>query len=71
MDGQTATTLLVSALTDLGGSVTYHIPIRAAEGHGISVPILAQLIDAGAWLILTCDTGIAAVEAAACARSYG
>ena len=71
VDGQTATTLLVSALTDLGGSVTYHIPVRAAEGHGVSVPILAQVIDAGAWLILTCDTGIAAVEAVAYARSRG
>ena len=71
VDGQTATTLLVSTLTDLGGSVTYHIPIRATEGHGVSVPILAQIIDAGARLILTCDTGIAAVEAAAYARSRG
>ena len=71
VDGQTATTLLVSTLTDLGGSVTYHIPIRATEGHGVSVPILAQVIDAGARLILTCDTGIAAVEAAAYARSRG
>ena len=71
VDGQTATTLLVSTLTDLGGSVTYHIPIRATEGHGVSVPILAQVIDAGARLILTCDTGIAAVEAAAYARSCG
>ena len=71
MDGQTATTLLVSTLTDLGGSVTYHIPIRATEGHGVGVPILAQVIDAGARLILTCDTGIAAVEAAAYARSRG
>ncbi len=71
VDGQTATTLLVSTLTDLGGSVTYHIPVRAAEGHGVSVPILAQVIDAGARLILTCDTGIAAVEAAAYARSRG
>ena len=43
VDGQTATTLLVSALTDLGGSVTYHIPVRATEGHGVSVPSLAQV----------------------------
>ena len=48
VDGQTATTLLVSTLTDLGGSVTYHIPVRATEGHGVSVPILRQVIDAGA-----------------------
>ena len=35
------------------------------------MPILAQVIDAGARLILTCDTGIAAVEAAVYARSRG
>ena len=34
VDGLTATTVLVSTLRDLGGDVSYHIPNRAAEGHG-------------------------------------
>lgn len=71
VDGQTATTLLVSALADLGAQVTYHIPVRATEGHGVGVPVLRTVIAAGARVILTCDTGIAAVEAAAFARSQG
>jgi len=33
VDGQTATTLLVEALRDLGAEVAYHIPVRATEGQ--------------------------------------
>ncbi len=71
VDGQTATALLVSALADLGAAVTHHIPVRATEGHGVNVAVLARVIAAGARVILTCDTGIAAVEAAAFARGNG
>jgi single-stranded-DNA-specific exonuclease len=71
VDGQTSTTLLVSTLRDLGAAVTYHIPVRETEGHGVSLPVLQQAIDAGAQVILTCDTGIAAVEAAELARARG
>src|SRR6185369_5336523 len=35
VDGQTSTSLLVSALRDLGALVIYHIPHRQNEGHGI------------------------------------
>ncbi|MCU0484481.1 MAG: single-stranded-DNA-specific exonuclease RecJ [Anaerolineales bacterium] len=69
VDGQTATTLLVETLRELGGRVVYYIPVRARESHGVHLPRLSQLIDDGASVILTCDTGIAAVEAAAYARS--
>lgn len=71
VDGQTSTTVLVSALRDLGGTVTYHIPVRATESHGVNVPNLARVIDAGAQVILTCDTGSDAHEAAAYAQSQG
>ena len=36
VDGQTSTTLLVAALRELGGVVSYHIPVRATESHGIT-----------------------------------
>lgn len=71
VDGQTSTTLLVTTLADLGAAVTYHIPVRETEGHGVSLPILQQVIDAGARVILTCDTGIAAIEAAELVRARG
>ncbi len=69
VDGQTSTALLVTALRDLGGRVTYHIPLRETEGHGVSLPVLEQIIAGGVRLIVTCDTGISAHDAVAFARS--
>jgi single-stranded-DNA-specific exonuclease len=69
VDGQTATTILFETLRNLGAEVTYHIPIREKESHGITVPVLAGIIDAGAKLILTCDTGITAFDALRYAQS--
>jgi len=63
VDGQTATTILVSALRRLDGKVTHHIPVRGPESHGISIPFLKEFLDQGVELILTCDTGITALDA--------
>ncbi len=71
VDGQTATAILVETLTALGADVTYHIPVRARESHGVNVSILKEIIDNGAQLILTCDTGITAHEAVGYASSRG
>ncbi|MCB0154129.1 MAG: single-stranded-DNA-specific exonuclease RecJ, partial [Anaerolineae bacterium] len=67
VDGQTSTTLLVSSLQSLGARVSYYIPNRVTESHGLKIPALEQQLQAGVQLILTCDTGIdafAAIEAA-------
>jgi single-stranded-DNA-specific exonuclease len=69
VDGQTATTLLVSALQELGAKVTYHIPLRSKESHGINLPVLGQIIAGGIDLLLTCDTGISEYEAVEYAHS--
>ena len=71
VDGQTSTSLLVSALDELGGRVDYHIPVRERESHGIEPVVLRTYIDQGLDLLLTCDTGIASVEAASLARDSG
>jgi single-stranded-DNA-specific exonuclease len=75
VDGQTATTLLVSALGDLGAKVVYHIPVRAEESHGVSLAVLNKILEApeGARIgvVLTCDTGIEAHEAIAYAGQRG
>jgi single-stranded-DNA-specific exonuclease len=68
-DGQTATTVLVQMLRAIGADVTYHIPIRAAESHGVNIPNLKLVIDQGASLVVTCDTGTSAHEAVEYARS--
>ena len=71
VDGQTSTTVLVQTLRAIGANVTYHIPVRAKESHGIKVEYLKTKIDNGASLILTCDTGISEHDAVAYAKSRG
>jgi single-stranded-DNA-specific exonuclease len=71
VDGQTSTTILVSTLQELGARVTYHIPVRGPESHGLNIPHLSEVIDDCAKLILTCDTGISAHEAIEYANSRG
>jgi single-stranded-DNA-specific exonuclease len=71
VDGQTSTTTLVSTLQDLGAEVSFHIPVRESESHGVNLPELEKIIQTGAQVVLTCDTGIAAHQAAAHAQSQG
>ena len=71
VDGQTSTALLVQALGAMKANVTYYIPIRGKEGHGIHIETLKPIIDNGAKLIVTCDTGITAHEAIDYANSRG
>ena len=71
VDGQTATTLLVSALRQLGADVVYHIPVRATESHGIKLPYLMEFMQQEIDVLLTCDTGISEHESIAYARGAG
>lgn len=72
VDGQTATALLVDALTRLGAQVAYYIPQRATESHGIKVSRLQALIaEHQPNLLLTCDTGISEHRAVEAAQAAG
>ncbi len=83
VDGQTSTTLLVSALSDLAtrhsaehraaqqATVRYHIPNRQRESHGVNLPVLKRLIAEGVDLLLTCDTGVTAHQAISYAQERG
>ena len=71
VDGQTSTSLLVSMLERLGGKVSYHIPVREHESHGVQPQVLQRYIEQGFDLLVTCDTGIAAVDAVAFAHEAG
>ncbi len=74
VDGQTATTVLVSGLRDLGADVVYYIPQRLTESHGIRISSLERLLAQSAQsiqVLLTCDTGISAHEAIDLARARG
>jgi single-stranded-DNA-specific exonuclease len=70
VDGQTSTTILYQTLQELDADVTFHIPVRASEGHGVNIPHLQEILDQGTKLILTCDTGITAHAAVEYARGH-
>jgi len=73
VDGIMATVILMSVLLELGFSeeqVAYHIPSRLKDGYGVSPNVVEYVKDKGSDFILTCDNGIAAVEAVALANSY-
>ena len=69
-DGQTSTALLLETLRALGARVTARVPTRQ-EGHGLHLHGLEKLVDDGARLILTCDTGVTAHDAIARANQLG
>ncbi|HEX5943264.1 MAG TPA: single-stranded-DNA-specific exonuclease RecJ [Anaerolineales bacterium] len=71
VDGQTSTTVLVQTLQALGADVVYYIPIRGKESHGVHIETLQPILDNGAKLIVTCDTGITAYEAIDYANTRG
>lgn len=71
VDGQTATTLLVGFLHQIGARVRYHIPNREQESHGIRLQPLQEFIAQGIDLLLTCDTGISEFEAAEYLKQQG
>lgn len=72
VDGQTATTILVSTLRLLGANTRFHIPIRQTESHGIQLKALKDEISRLPFsILLTCDTGISAHESIAYAQSQG
>jgi len=76
VDGQTATTLLVSTIrsllpSDSLATVKYHIPVRARESHGVNWENLQPFIEQGTSLVITCDTGISSNEALHQARQSG
>ncbi|MCD6425549.1 MAG: DHH family phosphoesterase, partial [Anaerolineales bacterium] len=72
VDGQTSTTLLVSALSGHGSEISHYIPNRALESHGVSVDTLQhQISQISPSILLTCDTGIDAFESVSYAQSAG
>lgn len=71
VDGQTSTAVLFETLQTLGADVAYYVPIRGKESHGVHIASLAPIIDNGAKLIVTCDTGITAHEAIHYANARG
>jgi single-stranded-DNA-specific exonuclease len=79
VDGQTSTSLLVTALRTLAGddAVQFHVPNRFTESHGIKVDPLRAELDAAEQagapigVLVSCDTGIADAAAVGFAKDRG
>lgn len=71
VDGITSTSLLTSALTRLGGKVTYFIPDRIRDGYGLSVRGVEVAKKRRVKLIITADCGITATQEVKLAGEHG
>jgi single-stranded-DNA-specific exonuclease len=71
VDGVAATALLVSALRELGAMVDWLIPDRIADGYGLSMRGVEELIRRGTKLLITADCGIGCAEEVQAARAAG
>lgn len=70
-DGITATAIMKSALSSLGGQVTSYIPHRMIEGYGLNPEAIHSLHDRGVTLLITVDCGIRAIEEIQLAKRMG
>lgn len=67
-DGVCSTTIILSALKKLGANVDFYIPNRFLEGYGPNEEAFKKIHQQGYQLIITVDTGIAAIKEAKLAK---
>lgn len=70
-DGVTSTSVLMITLRDLGADVHYYIPNRFTEGYGPNENAFRKAHEQGIRLIITVDTGVAAIKEAKLAKELG
>lgn len=70
-DGVTSTTVIMYTLTELGANVDFYIPNRFTEGYGPNETAFRNAASLGIRLIITVDTGIAAIHEAQVAKELG
>lgn len=70
-DGVNGTAILVEALKAAGADVSFSIPHRADEGHGIGVEPVREAAERGVHLGISVDTGTTCFDACSEAKSLG
>ncbi|ATX82218.1 exonuclease RecJ [Mariprofundus ferrinatatus] len=70
-DGVNGTAILVEALKAAGATVTFSIPHRADEGHGIGVEPVREAAESGVHLGISVDTGTTCFDACSEATRMG
>jgi len=71
VDGQCSTALLTRVLRIAGAEVIPFVPHRVRDGYDFGPAGLAQALEHGASLIITCDCGTTATEPIAAAKQAG
>lgn len=71
IDGVQSSYILLKGIARAGGDVTAAIPDRMKDGYGMNENLIAQAKEDGADTIVTCDNGIAAIDAIAYAKELG
>ncbi|MCG1022232.1 single-stranded-DNA-specific exonuclease RecJ [Sutcliffiella horikoshii] len=70
-DGVSSTTVMVTALREVGALVGFYIPNRFTEGYGPNEKAFKQAKENGYSVIITVDTGISALHEAEVAKELG
>ncbi|UOQ46279.1 single-stranded-DNA-specific exonuclease RecJ [Halobacillus salinarum] len=70
-DGVSSTTVMLEALKAMGADCDFYIPNRFSEGYGPNEDAFIFAKDSGFSVIITVDTGIAAVHEAEVAKRLG
>jgi len=70
-DGVNGTAILLEALRAVGADVSFSIPHRADEGHGIGVEPVRKAVASGMRLGISVDTGTTCFDACIEAKSHG
>ncbi len=71
VDGISSTTILTQFLLAAGAHPLKHIPDRAKEGYGPSIPAVERLVSEGAKVLITLDCGTASHDPLARAKELG
>ena len=71
VDGITSTALLVNFLRSNGVDAQAYIPDRQNEGYGINKAAVKKIVEGGATLLISVDTGITAFEETIYAKELG
>lgn len=71
VDGLTATSLMMTCLMPLSGTINYFLPHRVHDGYGLSESIVKRAIASGYQLLITVDNGITAHKAVELAMAVG
>jgi single-stranded-DNA-specific exonuclease len=71
VDGVTSSTLLISAIKELGGKAEVYLPERLKEGYGLNDEAIRKLHSEGCDLIITVDNGTTSVAEVELIRQLG